>query len=153
MANAASTTSGVAQQNTLENILQQLLYRNTFGLPTCNSCEDINTHMNKLDAYFKACAVTSEGVKTTILLNSLTDDMQMELCGQLEFQKNENNYKWLSEKLLELYQPKETELSPYVKLFSHKQTVGQNTREFLGEIRREGYRLLKNLDPEEREKR
>ena len=38
-------------------------------------------------------------------------------------------------------------------MFSHKQSINQTTREFLSEIRREGYRLLTDLDPEEREER
>ena len=147
-----SSTPGVAQQ--LEGVLQRLLYRDTFGLPKLyESKEDIRNHINKFDKYFKACNINNASAKATILLNSLSDDIQMELCGLLEFKKNEDNYEWLSKKLMEMFLPKETELSPYVKLFSHKQEPNQTTREYLAQIRREGYRLLKDLQPEEREKR
>ena len=151
----SSSTLGAAQQDTLESILQRLLYRDTFGLPKLydSNNEDIRAHVSKIEKYLKACNINNASAKTTILLNSLSDEMQMELCGLLEFKKNENNYEWLSEKLIELFQPKETELSPYVKLFSYKQDPNQTTREYLAQIRREGYRLLKNLQPEEREKK
>ena len=151
----SSSTLGAAQQDTLESILQRLLYRDTFGLPKLydSNNEDIRAHIIKIEKYLKACNINNANAKTTILLNSLSDEMQMELCGLLDFKKNENNYEWLSEKLIELFQPKETELSPYVKLFSYKQDYNQTTREYLAQIRREGYRLLKNLQPEEREKK
>ena len=153
---ATAATLGVPQQDsTLECVLQRLLYRDTFGLPKMmgDSSEDIRAHLDKMDKYFEACAIKNESVKTTILLNSITEDMQMELCGLLDFKKNENDYTWLTEKLMELYHPKETELSPYIKLFSHRQATNQSTREFLAEIRREGYRLLRSLRPEEREEK
>ena len=154
---ATAATLGVPQQDsaTLECVLQRLLYRDTFGLPKLmgDSSEDIRSHIDKMDNYFEACTIKNQSVKTTILLNSITEDMQMELCGLLDFKRNENDYKWLTEKLLELYHPKETELSPYIKLFSHRQAANQSTREFLSEIRREGYRLLRSLKPEEREEK
>ena len=111
---SSSPTLGVAQQDTLESILQRLLYRDTFGLPKpYDSSEDIRAHIGKIEQYLKACNINNASAKATVLLNSLSDDIQMELCGLLEFKKNENNYEWLSEKLIELFHPKETELSPY----------------------------------------
>ena len=96
--------------------------------------------------------MVDDETKTIVLLYFITKDMQMELCGLLEFQTTKtiiNGY----QKMIVLYHPKESELSPYVKLFSHKQKMNQTTRDFLAEIRREGYRLLKDLDPGEREER
>ena len=148
------TTLGVGEQaKLLESILQRLLFRDTYGIPKiCSVGENIKDHLQKMDNYFKSCGIENKEAKTTVLLNSITDEMQLELCGLLEFQNKKNDYEWLSKKLVDLYQPKESELSPYIKLFSHKQRCNQSTREFLAEIRREGYKLLHMLDSKEREK-
>ncbi len=147
-------TFGVSEQSKLlETLLQRLLFRDTYGIPKiCGVGENIQSHLQKMDSYFKSCGIQNKEAKTTVLLNSITDEMQLDLCGLLEFQNKKNDYEWLSKKLVELYQPKESELSPYIKLFSHKQRTNQSTREFLAEIRREGYKLLHMLDSKEREK-
>ena len=78
--------------------------------------------------------------------------MRMELCCQLDYEDNENDFEWMKKKLLSLFQPKESEITALVKLYSIRQKHQQNLREFLSEIRIEGYKLLKDLKPEDREK-
>ena len=150
---APSATPGVAKQDKiLESILQRLLFRDTFGIPKqCGVGDDIQSHLRKIDNYLTSCGIDNPEAQATILLNSISDDLQLELCGLIDFKDHEDDYGWLSGKLLELFQPKESELSPFIKLFSHKQRRNQTTREFRSEIRREGYKLLKDLDPKQRE--
>lgn len=72
--------------------------------------------------------------------------MRDELCGfLLVFAKHRNDYEWITIKFRKLFQPKETEMSALIKLFSCRQKVNHSTREFLAEIRRLGFRLLKEL--------
>ena len=150
-----STTSGVAEHTKLlESLFHRLLYRDTVGLPRqCVVGDDMKRHLEKMEKYFKSCGMVDEETKTTVLLNSIEEDMQMELCGLLEFHAHQHDYGWVAAKLVELYHPKQSEISAYIKLFSHKQKRDQSTREFLSEIRREGYRLLKELKPEDREEK
>ena len=101
--------------------------------------------------YFEACGITAQETKIVILFNTLTDDMRFELCGALEFKENENDYPWIEKKLLEIFSPKESAITPLVKLYACKQGSAQPIREFLSEIRIEGYKLLKDIDPEELE--
>ena len=101
--------------------------------------------------YFEACGITAQETKIAILFNTLTDDMRFELCGALEFKENENDYPWIEKKLLEIFSPKESAITPLVKLYACKQGSAQPIREFLSEIRIEGYKLLKDIDPEELE--
>ena len=147
------TTSGVAESTKLlESLFQRILYKDVVGLPRqCEVGEDIKRHLCKMEQYFRNCGMVESETKATVLLNSISEDMQMELCGLLDFHSHQDEYEWIAKRLIDLYHPKESEISPYIKLFSHKQKAHQTTRDFLSEIRREGYRLLKELPPEERE--
>lgn len=150
---SGDTTHGVGEQfKLLESLLQQLLQKDAITPPQITNKKDIKTHLEKVGQYFKVCGITTEESKIAILFNTLSDDMRFELCGALEFKAHENDYPWIENKLLELFNPKESEIAPLVKLFHCKQGTNQTVREFLSEIRIEGYKLLKNIDPEEREK-
>ena len=136
----------------MEAIIQRLLFRDAYGMPKLCNEKEIKSHLQKMENYFSTCGILTSEAKSTVLLNSISENMQLELCGIMEFHDNQNDYEWLSKKLVEMYHPKESELSPYIKLFSHTQKYNQPTRDFLAEIRREGFKLLKMLDPREREK-
>lgn len=148
------TTSGVNEQTrTLESILQRLIYKDTFRLPkTYDGTESIKEHLSKVEDYFRACGITNEETKIAILFNSLSDDSRWELCGLLEFSSHKDDYRWIKDKLTKLFESKETKITPLIKLFACKQGPRQRTREFLAEIRRQGYLLMKDMDPEAREK-
>lgn len=145
-------TLGVSEQfKLLESLLQKLMHKETLSTPQLTDKKDIKSHLEKMKQYFKVCGVSAPETKITILFNTLSDDMRFELCGALEFKAHENDYAWIEKKLLELFSPKESEITPLVKLYSCKQGSAQPIREFLSEIRIEGYKLLKDIDPEERE--
>jgi hypothetical protein len=150
----SASTLGVASiEKQLETILSRVLNKDAVGAPKqCTRNDDIKSHLKHVKDYLRACGIEQPDAKIAILFNSLDEEMRDELCGLLEFSKHENDYDWITNKLLELFQPKETQISALIKLFSCRQTVNQSTREFLAEIRRLGYRLLKDLSPEEREK-
>lgn len=146
-------TLGVSEQcQLLEHILQKLLNKDTIAVPQQCDKNEIKAHLERLQQYFKVSGITKDETKIIILFNSLADEMRFELCGQLDFKDHEDDYQWIEKKLLELFHPKESELTPLVKLFACKQRPEQHVREFLSEIRVEGYRLLKDMNPLEREK-
>lgn len=147
-------TSGVREQDKLlESLLQKLIQKDTLGVPQpCSKNDNIKTHIEKIEQYFKACGISNEESKITILLNSLTDEMRFELCCMIEFKDNEDSYPWIKEKLLELFHPKESEITPLIRLYGCKQKSDQSLREYLSEIRVEGYKLLRNMNPQDREK-
>lgn len=152
---SSASTLGVASriEKQLETILSRILNKDAVGAPRqCKRNDDIKSHLMHIKDYLHASGIEQAGAKIAILFNSLDEEMRDELCGLLEFSKHENDYDWITNKLLELFQPKETQMSALIKLFSCRQTANQSTREFLAEIRRLGYRLLKDLSPKEREK-
>ena len=148
-----SSTLGVSEQfKLLESLLQQLLHKDALTTPQLSEKKDIKSHLEKMSQYFKVCGIVTEETKIAVLFNTLTDDMRFELCGALEFEDHESDYSWIENKLLTMFSPKETEITPLVKLYSCKQGNAQPLKEFVSEIRIEGYKLLKNMDPKEREK-
>lgn len=151
---APTATLGAGEQlKLLENIIQKLLFRDVVAQPQqCSSPTEIKSHIEKLNQYYKLAKITNDEHKIAILLNSITEDMRMELCCQIDFSDHEDDLNWIEQKLLNIFHPKESEITAMVKLYSIRQKPQQSLREFLSEIRIEGYKLLKNLDPEEREK-
>lgn len=152
--NDNNTTLGVAEQlRLLEEVIQKLLYRDLVAQPQqCQKPADIKAHLDGLDKFFNLSKINNDDQKIAILFNTITEEMRLEICCQLEFHAHQNDYKWIEGKLKDLFHPKESEITPLVKLYGVKQKPQQTLREFLSEVRIEGYRLLKNLNPEEREK-
>ena len=88
MPEAKGTTHGVGEQaKLLESILQRLLFRDSYGIPKiCGVGDNMKSHLQKMDNYFTSCGIENKEAKTTVLLNSISDDMQLELCGLIDFQ-------------------------------------------------------------------
>ena len=150
---STSTLGVVGIEKQLQVILSRILNKDAVGIPKrCSKNDDIKSHLEHINDYLRACGIEEADAKIVILFNSLCEEMRDELCGLLEISKHENDFEWISKTLLQLFQPKETEITALIKLFSCRQSANQSTREFLAEIRRLGYRLLKDLSPEEREK-
>jgi len=150
---AGSATLGVADMDKLERILSRILQKDIMGPPKeCARSDDVKTHLKKINEYIKTCGIDNQDAKVAILFNSLCEDMRDELCGLLEFSDHQNDFHWISKKLMELFQPRETQISSLMKLFACRQSEFQTTREFLAEIRRVGYKLLGDLPSKEREK-
>ena len=151
---SGDATLGVSEQcEMLEKLLHRLLHKDSINIPNqLEKHDDIKAHLEKLRQYFKVSGITKDETMLITLFNTLNDEMRFELCGQLEFKDHEDDYAWIENKLLELFKPKESEITPLVKLFTCKQKPDQPLREFLSEIRVQGYKLLKALDPKQREK-
>ena len=151
---SGDATLGVGEQlKVLEEVIQKLILRDFVTHPQqCKKSVEIKSHLEELENYFKLCKINNDENKVAILFNSITDDMRLEIRCQMEYGGHENDYGWISAKLVELFHPKESGITPLVKLFCIKQKSHQSLREFLSEIRIEGYKLLKSMHPEEREK-
>ena len=151
-----TSTLGVGEQlKLLEEVIQKLLFRDlvTTPPPTCSKPAEIKTHLEELEKFYKLSKISNDDTKVPILFNTITEDMRLEISCQVDFEANETNYAWIKSKLVELFHPKESEITPLVKLYSIKQKPHQPLREFLSEIRIEGYKLLKGIDAKQREKR
>lgn len=145
-------TLGVSEQcKILESLLEKLLHKDAISAPQLAEKSEIKEHLEKLQRYFKACSINSEETKIGVLLNTLTEEVRLELCGILEFEENNNDYNWIEQKLIHLFHPKQSEIAPLVKLYSCKQRSDQPIRDFLSEIRVEGYKLLKHQEARKRE--
>lgn len=112
---------------------------------------DIDNHLSKMDHFFKSICVSDSETKISILCTTLEDDVYAELCCQSDY-SDLKDYDWICNKLKKIFKKKESDASPLIKLLDIKQKDGQSTREFLSEIRIEGFKLLKNLSVTEREK-
>ena len=139
--NSGDTTLGVEEQTKLlENILQRLMFKETVGTPSKFEINgNMKEHIMKIDEYLHTCEIKGDHSRIAVLFNSLPDEVRFEVCGVLEFEENGDDYAWIKRKLVELFHPKESEISHLVKLFSCKQRQDQSTRDFLSEIRRQGY--------------
>jgi hypothetical protein len=149
-------TLGVGEQlKLLEEVIQKLIFKDlvTTPPPQCNKTSEIKTHLEELEKFFKSNKIFNADTKVPILFNTITEDMRLEISCQVDFDANETNYDWIKSKLVDLFHPKESEITPLVKLYSIKQKPHQTLREFLSEIRIEGYKLLKGIDAKQREKR
>jgi len=112
---------------------------------------DIDNHILKLDNFFKAICVGDNETKISILCTTLDDDVHAELCCQSDYSEDKN-YQWICDRLKKLFIRKESDASPLIKLLEIKQKDGQSLRDYLSEIRVEGYKLMKRVDNNEREK-
>ena len=148
-------TVGVSEQlKLLEEVVHKLIFRDLVTPPQqCTKAAEIKSHLEDLEKFFKLSKIPNGENKVAILFNTITEDMRLEICCQVEFDANQNNYEWIKRKLIELFHPKESEITPLVKLYAIKQKPHQSLREFLSEVRIEGYKLLKGMDGEERENR
>ena len=90
---SGDTTLGVSEQcQLLEHILQKLLNKETIAVPQHCDKNEIKSHLERLQQYFKVSGITKDETKIIILFNSVTDEMRFELCGQLDFKDHEDDY-------------------------------------------------------------
>ena len=152
---SGDTTLGVGEQlKLLEDIITKLVYRDlvTAAPPQCSKPSNIKAHTEEMEKFYKAKKITDDDTKVSVLLNSISEEMRLEICCQVGFEANETNYEWIKNKLIEVFHQKESEITPLIKLYSIKQRSNQTLRDFLSEVRIEGYKLLKDVNATEREK-
>jgi len=112
---------------------------------------DIKAHLEGLEHFYKIRKILDNETKVSLLFNSILEEMRFEIFCQLDFEANKSNYEWIKNKLIEVFHRKESEITPLVRLYSIKQKSHQTLREFLSEVRIEGYKLMKDVNPIERE--
>lgn len=135
----------------MENLLRTLLQKELIDKPPHFSVgENIILHIEHMEEFFTAINVTDEDTKLAMLSRSLSDRALKELKCLPDY-NTERDYDWVTSALTKLFKTKESDLSPVLKLLETKQNNGQSIRDFISELRVEGYSLLEGYSAEDRE--
>ena len=89
---------GVNEQlKLLEEIMNKLLFRDlvTTQSPQCSKPTNIKTHLEEMERFYKSRKITDNDTKVSMLFNTISEDMRLEICCQRDFENNETNYEWL----------------------------------------------------------
>lgn len=141
------------QVKVLSNLLNKIFRQQIIRPPPTfeEGDKDIKAHICQVEEYLILANIFSEREKVSILLNSLNEDTRSEILMQHNYEHNKNSFDWIKDKLIDLYQPKTSEASLLLKLFSIQQG-NDSTIEFARRIRIKAYKLIGHLDTDEREK-
>ena len=63
--------------------------------------QDIRRHLQLIQRIFLNCKISSSE-KTSLLLNSLNDDVQFELYAHPDYNENQNDVDWINTTLIKL---------------------------------------------------
>jgi hypothetical protein len=133
-------------------LVNKLLKKDCIPLPKLFiQGKSIEEHLQHVERYLKATGVEDENGKVAILINSLEEDVQVTLFSQPHFESNSNNFSWISDNLLRIYQRKNTLVSPLAKLLHLKQTSDKSLKEFATELRVAAYKTKRYLDENTKE--
>ena len=143
--------SGDSDPCDIQSLLKTLIRKDLIEKPPEYQIgEDIVSHLSKMEEFFSAINVTEEEIKLALLFRSLTERVEKEIkC--LPSYTADQSYTWVAKTLIDLFKSKQTELSPLMRLLEIRQKDKQSLREFISELRVEGYTLLKHYNPDERE--
>ena len=146
-----NSTGDEDQTGILKQLLSTLLRKDTVEKPLIYSAGgNILTHFNRVEDYFKSIHVTDDETKCALLFGLLSENINAELKCLPEY-KTTQPYSWIKQQLIKLF-GRQSEVTPLVKLLDTKQKDGQSRREFISELRIQGYYLLTDKDSNEREK-
>lgn len=118
---------------------------------TYKNGDNINDHLLYFTKQFAMSKLDSKH-KVNMLMNSLDADVQYELFSLLDYCSNADNYEWITNSLMAIFGTKHTLISPLAKLLQVRQSPHQSTRDFLSQIRINGYKIFGDADPQKREK-
>lgn len=122
-------------------LVDRLLQKDTLLPPkTYKTGHNINNHIKTVERYLATVHIVKSDSKAASLINSLDEDIQVELFSQAEFEAHDSDFDWIKSKLLSLYQPKSSQISPLIHLFAIAQREGQTVDEYAKQLRVEAYR-------------
>jgi len=122
-----------------------------WNLSTFKRGDNVEEFLSTFDQQCKLTEVKEKN-KTNLLVNSLDADVQYELFSLLDYKDNADDYSWVSKTLQLLFGVKKTKISPLANLLQVRQQPGQTTREFVSQIRIQGFKTFGDSDPQNREK-
>lgn len=111
----------------------------------------VENHLEAVERYINAASVSSNKAKSSALLHSLEEAVQLSVFSQPDYHGNECDYMWLCYTLKRLYGRKDDALSVRVHLLSVLQANGQSPSEYASALRVEAYNRWLRGDPEEKE--
>ena len=136
----------------MESMLQLFQFKNLFNETIIfKRDESISEHLMRFEKQMDLLKI-DEKYKTNFLINSLDNDCQYELFSLMEYSQNSENYEWITTALRKLFDHKQSKVSPLAKLMRIKQLANQSTRDFLTQIRINGFKLYGETDQAVREK-
>lgn len=149
---AGSYQAADLQTSYLERIFERILYRDDIqNMRKFERGGNLNEHLRNVERILLENAV-SDRDKIKFLINSFGERERMELYGQYDYnEENRNNYNWIKDKLLDLFNNKHSSVSTLLDFLNIKQESGQSLRRFVSFIRIEAYRIMGEENPQKRE--
>jgi len=96
---------------------------------------NVSKHIEAVEKYFKSVNIDNDEMgKITILLETLEQKVKNCLIFENEYDSNCENYKWVKEKLIQLFPSKENQTTALLDLFDIKQN-GRDIKEFVLDIK------------------
>ena len=132
--------------------MEKLLQKDSVPQPKIyRKGQNMAFHIRAVKRYLDAISMTRQASMATVLLNSLEDSVQEEVCAQLGYDQHADDYTWLEKCLLQMYQPQASVVSPLLRLLSVRQKPDQEVTDYGTELRVEAYRQLPTNTPNKEE--
>jgi TolA-binding protein len=152
---SASTTSNngnSAKSLFYEKLLEKLEEKSVLPPPRIFvKGHHIENHLADVERYIKTIGARSEVRKTSTLLNSLDESVQLEIYAQPHFEENQDSFEWLVSALKNLYGRKDLTMSPRIHLLNIVQKADQSVIDYGNTLRVEAYRCWPREDTTDKE--
>jgi predicted aspartyl protease len=144
-----SSVSSSTNTKTLEILVDKILHKDIIPQPKVfHRHQNILVHLTNVKKYIEAVNISHESSKVAVLINSLDEEIQIELFSQPTYC---DEFLWLEKTLLQLYQKKVTAASPLIYLLGVKQKPDQTLKEFMTELRVEIFRHWPQMEDAKKE--
>jgi len=122
----------------LANKMNNLLKTNFLSKPSVfsSSSSTIKDHLSSVEKYCKCVSATTDLEKVLILWESIDSDTQKEIIFDSEYDSNNENFEWISNKLKVMFPIKSTKASDLMNLNQIRQN-GRTIADFVSHIKQE----------------
>ena len=97
-------TTNNMKTNILEKMLSRLIKKDTIPPPIMYlKGRSINDHIRKVTAYIRGLGLDDNDSKVAVIINSLEESVNWQLCAEPQFNTNLSKFDWIVEKLKQLY--------------------------------------------------
>lgn len=141
-----AASSETQNEHFLEKLVSRLLRKDSIPPPRqFLRGQNIEDHLRSVNKYLQTLDIRDDAGKSAILFNSLEDFVALEVKAQPGASNYEDDFGWLCNSLRGLYQGKQTNASPIIRLFNVKQKSEQSIYEYVNELRVEAYKVMGSM--------
>lgn len=147
-----SSSSHTDIQDLLEKLFEKLLHKDILSPPKpFYQGKNIQDHILSVNHYLQTSKINDSDSKIAVLINSLDDDVQILLFSQANYESHSEDYDWICNTLLELFNEKSSPVSPLHNLLQIKQTSEQTLKKYVAALRIAAFKTMKQVPQNIRE--